>query len=301
MAVWGMTARTIGIVLFAVAAVAVTRPADACSYYYDDPTFVQLEAPPGGIWWLTGSTTGEHVALVNEDGDNVVAEVAHPGLLRTVVVRVPDDAVPGEQFLLPDFATGEFASANPRLVVSGGSVPDVNRSVPPPDAVVEMRDTRVGYVGAFTLPDMGTCSQAAGLWTHHYSDRPWLVANVPDGHVIDVTVRLEGEPAFTDFPHANAVIFEAHEPGAIDEPLPLPPEGNLSFVVHARLRRVADAEVGPTVSLPVVVPEGSEERLEWVGCSSSSLRPTSPTFLMLLTGFFLLWRRRNDGCGGRLV
>ncbi len=137
------------------------------------------------------------------------------------------------------------------LLVRGERLDPIDEAVEPPAIEVGTRERRVGYTSGVTLPsDFFPCTQAPGFWDHTYAEGAFVAVALPPDHVIDVLVRPEGEAAFAPVTSANQIALEAFGGDSVDVDLFGPPGAEDAFVVHARLRRLADGAVSDVVSGP---------------------------------------------------
>ncbi len=74
---------------------------------------------------------------------------------------------------------------------------------------------------------------------------------------------------------ANQIALEAFGGDSVDVDLFGPPGAEDAFVVHARLRRLADGAVSDVVSVPVELDPTETVRTEWVGCSAGAPVPSA--------------------------
>lgn len=286
--------RTVAAAMFFCAAVH-SVPADACSMGAPpNPSFFRFEASRGGVWWVHGILPADDaVELVSVDGaQTITTVVVSRGPASGVALRVPDDAPVGVSFTLPPWVT--WPEPDALRVLADVDVP-AEGAVPAPDFSVELRETRTSYVGVLASPIDPGCGQPFGFWNHGYTDRPYVVMDVPDGFVLDATLRADGADAFAPVSSANEVFADAREPGPVDEFAAGPADADFTFVAHARLRRIADGAVGPVVSVDVAVDDEEVTRLEWVGCSAARVdargAPASAA-LLLVVGTLARRRRR---------
>jgi uncharacterized protein (TIGR03382 family) len=250
------------------------------------------EAPPGGLWWIDLQGAAVDVGDVLHlgiDDRRVDVDVAIVGM-RLVGLRVAADAVVGTRVPLVDEEHGIEARERD-LVVSDSAPVDVDGDLAAPDLVVEDREVRGGYESVVVVPFVDVpCGFVPGLWNMTYRQSPFVVVDVPDGQVVEVSVRLLGDFAFDEFRSANEMLVPAGT-GHVEEQLRSPPPATTSFAAHARFVRLADGAIGPVTSIDVEDPEDDEVRLEWVGCGGCSAGGGAEA--PLLGVLLLLLRRRR--------
>ncbi len=81
--------------------------------------------------------------------------------------------------------------------------------------------------------------------------------------------------AFAPVTSANQIALEAFGGDSVDVDLFGPPGAEDAFVVHARLRRLADGAVSDVVSVPAQLDPTETVRTEWVGCSAGAPVPSA--------------------------
>jgi uncharacterized protein (TIGR03382 family) len=293
------------LVVVAIAACIEARPARACSPpEAQSVAFRRLGAPAGGVWWVGGIDTrfivDDVLPLVDEDGNEVRANIVSMGAQGTAAVRVPDVAA-GTRFPLEASGVFDnevfFQNLEPVLVVAAGDAPALDPA--PPDAPsirVEEHEVRVGYSSVATIP-WPLCSDGGewGLWNYQFDERPFLLVDDPgDSVVLDVQLQPLDEEPFADVESANEVLFDARIADTIEIGIDAPPETVDAFSVHARVRRIDDGAVSGVSSVEVAIDDvPPEERLSLAcGCGSSSPSATAP-FVGSLVALRLVRRRRR--------
>lgn len=287
--------------LFAITAATVAlssmtaSSARACSPPpFEETQLFVSSAPAGGTWWIAdggGEDSADTVHLTGLEGTvDVDVDVVSTGLGSSVALAVPDVA-PGSRYRTPDnFAVEAWGYGGVELdVVDGDIAPIDDEAIPAPGLRVDVREVRSGYRGVFVSPFDGMCEQATGWWDHSYREGAFAVIDVvPEGFVLDLTVRAPGDEGFSPVSMANEILYDADVVAAVDEYVPGLPDANEVFTIHARFRRIADGAVGEVASVDVELDPTETNRTEFVGCASV---PTAP--LSVLSLALLLRRRRS--------
>ena len=268
-------------------------PANACS----PPPFIETQlfvssAPAGGTWWLADGGNEDTDGSVHLTGLNGTADVdvdiVSSGVGSSIALAVPDVA-PGSRYRTPEsFALEAWGYGGVELEVVDGDVAIADEAIPVPGLRVDVREVRSGYRGVFVSPFDGMCEQATGWWDQSYREGAFAVIDVvPEGFVLDLTVRFPGDEGFSPVSMANEILYDADAVAAVDEYVPGLPDANEVFTIHARFRRIADGAVGDAVSVDVELDPTETNRTEFVGCASV---PTAPLSVLSLA---LLARRRR--------
>lgn len=262
-------------------------PARACSFPdTPDPQFFQASAVAGGTWWLQAFDAGPTVHLTGLDGvADIDVAVVSSGAGGSVALAVPDDVVPGARWLAPEGVTGVESWNESVVDVIAGDLDDAigDLAIPSPALRIDIRETRSGYTDVAVSPFGGECSQATGWWNHTYREGAYAVIDaIPDGYVLDMTVRFAGDDAFAPVSMANEILYDGDVIAAVDELVPGLPDDEGRFSVNARLRRIADGATGDVVSVDVTLDPTETSRTEFVGCAAQPAAPLSLFALALL-------------------
>lgn len=284
-----ITAATVALTSTAAA------PATACSPPpFEETQLFVSSAPAGGTWWLAnggGEDSGGTVHLTGLDGTvDVDVDIVSTGVGGSIALAVPDVA-PGSRYRTPEtFALETWGYGGVDLEVVDGDIAIADEAIPVPALRVDVREVRSGYRGVFVSPFDGMCEQATGWWDHSYREGAFAVIDVvPEGFVLDMTVRFPGDEGFAPVNMANEIVYDADVVAAVDEYVPGLPDANEVFSIHARLRRIADGAVGEAVSVDVELDPTETNRTEFVGCAVVPTAPLSVFGLALL----VLRRRRS--------
>lgn len=283
--------------LFTLAQLMASTPLHACT----GPEVVETQlfssaAPVGGVWWVAGANfheAGDTVHLTGLDGvADVDVAVVSVGPGYGLALAVPD-VVAGTRYAPGDDISLDVVwSDEQALEVVDGPV-DNTGDVPTVELRVDKREVRQGYSTVAVSPIGGECEQATGWWSHTYGEGAFAVIDgLPEGVVLDMTVRPRGEEAFAPVTSANQFIFDADVVTAVDDRLVPPPGADTEFTVHARYRRMADGVAGPVLSVDVSIDPAQTKRTEFVGCTSAGMAPPWALAVALLA-----LRRRRRGAG----
>ena len=279
------TTTWMGLAYAATFAASWCDDAMACFYLTEDHRFVQLEAPVGGVWWIPGvfENVSDTVELRDLSGNVHYAEVVLPYLEGAIALRVPTTTVVGDQLNPPAGADNEFLETLPVLTVVAGDQVDEMTVVSAPILEVEMKRTAVGYQAVATVGET-SCGREFGIWSIRYSGRPWLIGDVPEGHVLDVVVQERGASPFEDLAERNAIFMVARQPGSVSEHFS---SVGGAFDVNARLRRASDGATGPTMTIEAdATSELNESQLEFQGCASTETGRRGIPLVCLLGAVF---------------
>jgi hypothetical protein len=237
--------------------------------------FTQLDAPPGGIWWLPvrrDLVTSDVITFTSTDGSTAIdGTVVSLGAFAGVAVRVPVDAPVGAHF----HASANFFDLNggrplADLIVVPPSPTRADEAFPTFAFVILQRPIVVGEEGVVALPP-GECGEPIGIVNISREHQPFASVNVPEGFVLDLMTRTLDVQAFSGGGVGGFDSLDAQPPGHIEVEL-LPPTSSFNgFLVDARLRRVADGAVGRTTTLTARrITETAQQDLEFNGCTSTS-------------------------------
>lgn len=259
-----------------------SAPSQACSPLEEvDTQWFATAAPVGGAWWVEGYGVGDTVLLRGVDGaEDVNVDVVSVGA-SSIALAVPEVPV-GSRYTVRDPISLDIEGREGFLEVIDGSVAPIDDEVPPVALQIALREVRQGYVDVAVSPIGGECEQATGWWSHIYGEGAFAVIDeLPEGLVLDMTVRPRGEEAFSPVTSGNQIVFDGDLVATVDAALLPPPGTDTEFTVHARYRRVADGAAGPVVSIDVVIDPTQTERTEFVGCASAPVLPLAWTLVLL--------------------